>query len=60
MSREASLTAKAKMLPKSTSSPGLELDGKGKVIPVAKRTKDDRRKVANASAKKKKKQNKKS
>lgn len=53
------MTAKAKMLPKSTSSPGLELDGKGKVIPVAKRTKDDRRKVANASVKKNKKRKKK-
>jgi hypothetical protein len=47
------------MLPKSTASPGLELDGKGKIIPVAKRTKDDRRKVANASVKKNKKRKKK-
>jgi hypothetical protein len=53
------LAAKSKMLPKSSASPGLELDGKGKVIPIAKRTKDDRRKVANATAKKKKKTKKK-
>jgi hypothetical protein len=42
------------MLPKSSASSGLEMDGKGKVIPIAKRTKDDRRKVAKATAKKKK------
>jgi len=43
------------MLPKKSAPPGLETDGKGNVIPVAKRTQADRRKVARAGARKKKK-----
>jgi hypothetical protein len=33
---------KAKMQPRSDAPPGLETDGKGNVIPLDKRTRDDR------------------
>ncbi len=47
-------TDKAKMQPRHPSPPGLETDGHGKVIPVEKRTAEDREKVARAQAGKKK------
>jgi hypothetical protein len=41
------------MHPVKSSSPGLETDGKARIIPVTERTEEDRRKVARASARKK-------
>ena len=42
---------KAKMQPHADSPPGLETDGKGNVIPLAKRTKEDQEKAAAAGVK---------
>jgi hypothetical protein len=36
---------KAKMAPRAGSPPGLETDGRGNVIPLARRTEDDRAKA---------------
>lgn len=36
---------KAKMAPRAEAAPGLEQDGKGNVIPLSQRTKDDQEKA---------------
>jgi hypothetical protein len=38
-----------KMKPRPDSAPGLETDGKGRVIPLAQRTEDDQRKAKKAA-----------
>jgi hypothetical protein len=40
---------KAKMAPRAEAAPGLEQDGKGNVIPLSRRTKDDQEKARNGS-----------
>ena len=40
--KKAEPVAQGKMRPKPGSPPGIELDGKGNVIPLAERTEDDR------------------
>jgi hypothetical protein len=42
---------KDKMKPRADSPPGLETDGKGNVIPLAQRTKEDQEKAAAGSLK---------
>jgi hypothetical protein len=46
---------KDKMKPIASGRPGLETDGKGKIIPVAKRAATDRQKVHAAATRRKKK-----
>jgi hypothetical protein len=46
MTKSPGPVAQGKMQPKPGSPPGIELDGKGHVIPLEKRTLDDQEKAA--------------
>jgi hypothetical protein len=50
MTKTPEPVAHGKMRPKPGSPPGLETDGKGNVIPLAERTKDDQEKAKAASS----------